>query len=108
MKGKSSKKVEEYDAQDTTVSKEAKDTTDDFKKGGEVKGHGKGKKKDKKKDHRVSGEESKHRMDRPKRASGGRVGHSPFSSASKTSGGVGEDNHSKELPASDMNFNTSK
>jgi hypothetical protein len=48
------------------------------KKGGRVK-----------KEMHADGEKSKHRMDRPKRASGGRVGsdQSPFSSARKAGGG---------------------
>ncbi len=55
-----------YDGGNSNVAKEAADTTDSFKKGGRAVGKAPGKK-------------SKARMD--KRARGGRIGGSPFSSA---------------------------
>ena len=61
------------------VFKEA-EGEEDYAKGDERKHGGKVKKK---KEVHAEGEKSKHRMDRPRRAKGGRVGsdHQPFSSA---------------------------
>ena len=77
---KGSAKTEKYTPEDN-VEKEA-DEKGERKKGGRVKKAGGGK---------VEGEKPKHRMDRPKRKMGGRVGSdkSPFSSAHGATGAKG-------------------
>lgn len=67
-------KVKPYDADGSNVEKEAKE-------GGEPEGKKHGGRV--KKERKVEGEKAKMRLDRPKRASGGRVGSdkSPFTSA---------------------------
>jgi hypothetical protein len=67
-------KVKAYDAEGSNVEKEANER----KRGGRVKHEKKAMQ-----ERKVEGEKAKHRLDRPKRASGGRVGSdkSPFTSA---------------------------
>lgn len=66
MKKAEGGKVNEYNAQGSPEAKEAKDETAEFKKGGKPGGH-------------VHGPKSAKRLD--KRARGGRMGGSPYSSA---------------------------
>ncbi len=66
---KGSESIHEYNAVGSPEMKEAKDRTPSFKRGGKLKDGG-----------MAEGEEARERMDRPKRASGGRAGSSPYSS----------------------------
>ena len=85
-----------YAGEDSNTLKEAKEATG-FKKGGKVSNFGRGKMsegmdkfeamKAKKKSAKAEGEKAAHRLDRPKRASGGAISGSrdPFAMAKKTS-----------------------
>ena len=77
---KGSVKAKKYTADSNVL-----DESEERKKGGRVKKRADGGK--------VEGEKPKHRMDRPKRKAGGRVGSdkSPFSSAHVVSGAQGHD-----------------
>ncbi len=66
---KGSESINEYNAQGSPEMSEAKNRTPAFKRGGKLKDGG-----------MAEGEEARERMDRPKRAAGGRAGSSPYSS----------------------------
>ena len=83
--GESSKErdghVQEYNAQGSAAVRSATDEEPGFSEGGKTK-----KKKKLREGGHAEGEKAGHRLDRrPRRAAGGRMGHDPYSSASKMS-----------------------
>ena len=89
----SDKGADYYSGGESNVAKEAKEKTG-FKKGGKVSAFKRGKESEgeklmqmKKKSAKVEGDKAPHRLDRPKRASGGAISgsRSPFAMSSKTS-----------------------